>query len=439
MTSNSFYIKIILQILVILLTCFAISWAITKNYLAVTYFTLSLLLVLEAAYLIYFLTKSNRSLTNFLNSIIYNELTFRFDEKSGHTSAKELNKAYNTIIEKIEESIAEKEKTYQYLNHVIEQMNIGIITYNENGEVELSNSFIKQLLKLPHIKNINDLNQRSQLGQIISKILPLKSIITTIPIENELKKLMIKSSKVKSGDTTFTIVSIHDVKNELDEEEFKSWNKLIRVLTHEIMNSITPIISLTKSLIRINKNDHNEGKKNTLEGLAAIQNRSSGLSEFVDSYKKLTKIPNPEFKELCIKTLLNEVKSLIQADIDSKAIDLQIDLSEDSLTIQGDEKLLSQVIINIVQNAIDASAEIENPKIKISSYLKNKQVFLEISNNGNAISDEILDKIFIPFFTTKDAGSGIGLSLSKQIILLHKATISVSSDNEKGTVFTIKF
>jgi nitrogen fixation/metabolism regulation signal transduction histidine kinase len=439
MIFNKYNFKIIVQVFIILVTCIILSWAITKNYLAVTYFTLSILLILEVVYLIYFLNKSNRSIAHFLNSIIYNDLTFQFDDEHEHQSTKELNKSFNIIIRKIEESLAEKEKTYQYLNHMIEQINVGLIAYNDSGTIDFMNSHAKNLIQIYQTKHINDLNQRNQLGQIIQNIQPSKSIILTLPIESELKKLLIKSSKIKSGENFITIVTIQDVKNELDEEEFKSWNKLIRVLTHEIMNSISPIISLTKSLIRINTNNEKDTKTKTLEGLQAIENRSSGLSDFVDSYKKLTKIPQPVFQTVQLESIFNQIENLFVETFKLKSIKFEKEVIPTNLFITADEKLIMQVIINVINNAVEEMKNRSKSKIRLSAFKNNKETIIQISDNGKGIEKEILEKIFVPFFTTKENGSGIGLSLTRQIILLHKGSIVVQSEIDKGTTFTLKF
>jgi two-component system, NtrC family, nitrogen regulation sensor histidine kinase NtrY len=259
--------------------------------------------------------------------------------------------------------------------------------------------------------------------------------------------LLIRTKEIRYGGKVSRLISLQDIRHELDEKELDSWQKLIRVLTHEIMNSIAPIVSLTGTLRNffIKENQpitrdmiDDETIENVIEGLVTIEERGKGLVNFVDSYRKLTRIPKPDFVSFRIQEWLEQIQLLLKEKMECRQIHFELKTDPRVSELTGDKKLLTQVLINILNNAIEALEEIpENRKIRISVAIsKQNNTVIRIANNGPPIPGETIEKIFIPFFTTKEQGSGIGLSLSRQILRLHQGHIYAES-NENATSFLI--
>jgi two-component system nitrogen regulation sensor histidine kinase NtrY len=246
-----------------------------------------------------------------------------------------------------------------------------------------------------------------------------------------------------------TIASIKNIQTVLENQEIESWQKLIRVLTHEIMNSITPISSLTSTVDGLlmsyidEQNIEEEEAEDLIDirsAIHTIRKRSDGLIHFVDTYRNLTKIPTPNFKQALVCSLLENVRLLFKEECKNKKIDFKIEVNPENIVINADVQLIEQVIINLVKNSIQALEGVKSPKISIkASYNQRSRPTIQVSDNGKGIIKEVLDKIFIPFFTTKTSGSGIGLSLSRQILRLHNGSISARSVPNKETTFTLTF
>jgi len=248
------------------------------------------------------------------------------------------------------------------------------------------------------------------------------------------------------------MATIKDIQNELEENEMESWQKLIRVLTHEIMNSITPIASITQTLNYMIKDVRStytnafqdEGETEAIEeielAIETIHKRSVGLLHFVESYRDLTRIPTPRFTIFPIRQLFDNLKGLMKEEMNQRNILCIATVTPDHLELSADEQLIEQVLINLLKNAIQALEKTEPPRIEIKAFTdSNGKIIIQMSDNGQGILPEVLDKIFVPFFTTKPKGSGIGLSLSRQILRLHGGTLTAHSEPDVETVFTLKF
>ena len=245
------------------------------------------------------------------------------------------------------------------------------------------------------------------------------------------------------------MVSFHEINDEINEAEIKSWEKLIRVLTHEIMNSVSPIASLTTTITRIFKSNNEkkslkEIKENdiddTISGLDIIYNRSQGLIDFIKRYRKVYMMPKPVFEDFEVMDIFDGIKKLFQNEINTNNIECNVEVYPQNLSIRADKAMFEQIIINLFKNATEVLAEQKKKRIVISAYndLQNNAK-IEISDNGQGIPEEIMDDIFVPFFTTKKSGSGIGLSLVKQLAFLNQAKLKVKSEPGEGTKFILIF
>lgn len=448
MVYKHFGIKVCLLVAILAATAFLFSWSLMQDHLIVAKFTFAILFFLQSILLINFIKSNNRKLGRFLELIKNEDFIQRFSKIEKEASSIELNLLYNEIIESFEQIKIEKESEYNYFQNIIENIGTGIISFSDNGKVELINQAAKDLLKIGLLKEINDLDK--VFNGFPNELIKLKTgqqKVIKFFIDSELIMLSVKATIFIIRKKTFRLISLQNITNELEEEEIDAWQKLIRVLTHEIMNSVSPVKSLTSTIIKLFQ-INGEPKKakeisdstieNSLTGLHAIDKRNQGLLKFVETYRSLTKIPKPNFEEFKVEDVFTTIKLLMNEEIKRKKIKLSTNIKPENLKLKADEKLISQVLINLVKNACEAITE--NGGIKLEAFMNTDNgVLIRITDNGKGIPKDILEKIFIPFFTTRKNGSGIGLSLSRQIMRMHKGNISASSKEDEGSVFTLKF
>ncbi|HPI69002.1 MAG TPA: ATP-binding protein, partial [Bacteroidales bacterium] len=373
-----------------------------------------------------------------------------FPVNKGNRALSELYTSMNKVNMQIQQLKIENSQKENYFSELIEHLATGIITFNSKGFILNANSAAKRLLStdnLTHLKQIEHNNFR--LYQAISNIKPFKQKLISFPSTPGNIQLTLKASSVKAGKEELIIVSINDIKNELDEKELDSWLKLIRVLMHEIMNSLTPIISLSENLTHI---FNNKGKAvspddvtedtiaNTIQGLSVINEQGKGLMSFVESYRRLTRIPEPEKKYFKINDLFKRVHVLYKSLENNERMELSVNTGNPDLEIFADENLITQVIINLLKNAIEANENNPEGKITISCTTDSgHRAKICVADNGPGISEDKIEEIFVPFFTTRKEGTGIGLSISKQIMRIHGGNLIVRSRPGKETIFCLTF
>jgi nitrogen fixation/metabolism regulation signal transduction histidine kinase len=361
-----------------------------------------------------------------------------------------LNLTYNEIIDSIQKVKIEKEAEHHYFRNTIEHVGIGLISFNEAGSVELFNKASRELFKLESVKNIRELDiSIPEISDIMFSLKQRHPEMIKVISGDEILKLSVRKTIFKIQEEAVNLVSLQNIRSELEEEEIEVWKKLISVLTHEIMNSVTPIKSLTSTVIKmyekersfsLNNETGDKSSNDTLMALKAIQKRSKGLLSFVDTYRNLTKIPKPVFQSIELADFLREIKILMDSELRSSNIILITEVRAESLKLLADEKLITQLIINLIKNSIQAIGNKKNGKIQITTFkLLQSEIIIRVADNGSGILPDLIDKVFIPFFTTKEHGSGIGLSLCRQIMKLHGGNISVFSKPGEETVFTLKF
>ncbi len=401
--------------------------------------------------LIHYVEKTNRDLTRFFTSIRYSDFAQTFKDDRLGPSFDGLRKAFTEVMNAFRKTRTEKEEHYRYLQTVVQHVGIGLIAFQPNGDVELINTAAKRLLRVSSLKNISSLESFSQsLVDTLLKLKPRERALIKVEDSDELLHLALYSTEFKLRGQNFSLVSIQNIHSELEEKEIEAWQKLIRVLTHEIMNSITPIASLASTineLIRESWEVRKPGEKYDTESLTdihdaaqTIQKRSQGLLHFVDAYRNLTLIQKPNFQIFPVKELFARVEKLMQANIKKKSIQFIADIEPQSLELAADPELIEQVLINLLLNSLHAVGGQEEARIQLDAKLDGRgRIIIQVKDNGSGITEENMEKIFIPFFSTKEGGSGIGLSLSRQIMRMHHGSIGVHSNPGVETVFTLRF
>jgi nitrogen fixation/metabolism regulation signal transduction histidine kinase len=410
---------------------------------------LAVLLIFQIIWLIYFVEKGHKHLAGFLDSIRYNDFSSSFSLEGEGAIHSDLKESFNSVIKDFQKIRAEKEEQFYFLQNIIHHIGIVLVGFKEDGTVILVNNSASKLFSTKELSNINDVPDRfNHLFDKISEMKNGENSIVKVQIDEELLQLNVFLTEFKMSDEQVSLVSIQNIQEELDEKEMDAWQKLIRVLTHEIMNSITPISSISTTINTMiadeisseNQSISSDILEDITEGLETIHKRSTGLIHFVDTYRNLTKIPIPNFTIFYLNRLFRHLENLLEEDLKNNNINLRFHLSHERLEITADEELVEQILINLIKNAKEALIAKGGGTIMVSGKMNELgRIIVSVKDDGPGIIPEVLDKIFIPFFTTKPKGSGIGLSLTRQIMRSHRGTISVLSMENEGTTFVLKF
>ena len=419
------------------------------SYYAVSVF-IGGLIAYQIYALIRYVENTNRYVQRFLDTIRYDDFSQSFGDMKLGSSFHELKTAFQDVLDRFKKARTEKEEQYRYLQTVIQHVGIGLLTFQSDGEIELMNSAAKRLLNRAQLKNIKFLESWSpELVHTFFQIKAGEKAVVKVENPNEILQLMIYATVFILQGRQFKLVSIQNIQSELEEKEMEAWQNLIRVLTHEIMNSITPIASMSATANdMLAKSSEKKGEKKSdcesmndiRSAVQTIQKRSQGLLHFVNSYRELTRIPKPNFQIFPISTLFDRVQQLINIQIKDKNIHFRTIVEPETLELTADLELIEQVLINLLFNAIHAVQDRSDARIGLSAQNDERgQIIIQITDNGPGIIEEAQEKIFIPFYTTKKEGSGIGLSLSRQIMRLHRGSITVRSNPNIETTFTLRF
>ena len=448
MVYRRFRLQVVGRVLLLAGALFLLFYLIYETSLHATIVIVAALCLYQIYSLLHYVEKTNRDLSRFFDAIKHSDFSQSFTGAGLGSTFDELKAAFSEVIARFQQARAEKEEHYRYLQTVVQHVGIGLISFQPSGEIQLINTAARRLLRAPTAKNIHSLVPFSR--PLVEKLLQLKSgerALVKIDDGNEILQLALHATELKMREQRYTLVSLQNIQSELEERELEAWQKLIRVLTHEIMNSVTPIASLASTVSDLLQGNGKQGEGTESEAIGdvrgamqTIQRRSEGLLHFVEAYRNLARIPKPNFKIIPVQELLHSVQQLMGSQVAANAIDLRVTIVPESLEVTADPELIEQVLINLLLNAIQVVEQQPRAKIELRARLDDRgRVLLQIADNGPGILPEVMDKIFIPFFTTKAGGSGIGLSLSRQIMRLHRGTISVHSQPEEETVFTLRF
>ena len=438
-----FSIMIAVRITVIILTIIGLFW-LTNYHTNVGLICIlgSIIVFVQAASLYNYVTKVNRKLIYFLESVRYSDFTinFRADNTMGATF-RELNQQFNEVLQAFRQARAEKEASLQYLNTIVQHIGTGLITFDGSGQVNIINSAALRMLGIYRLHNLSELEDKHP--RLYELLADLNSGVRELYRTPSDQPLALQGAAIQMHGKWVRIVVLQNIQTELQQQEVESWQNLTRVLRHEIMNSMTPIVSLVGTMRLIVNEDieksttNQEAVGDLKEALQTLEKRSKGMMQFVNAYRDFTTLPKPNFASLNVKELLHEVIQLMQTDLTAVGVLWQVNVKPETLTVKADSSQIQQVLINLIKNASESFSAQTNRMISISAYVTDSLTIIEVEDNGDGIEPEALDNIFIPFYTTKKTGSGIGLSLSRQILQQHGGQLNVRSDVGKGTVFSL--
>ena len=443
MVFKNFRIQIIIRIVLLAIAITILVWCLVNAYyLRSMYAAIAVVIVLIE--FIWYVDRFNRDVKIFLMSLLQRDFTTRFQSSGRSKTFDELYGTLNAISDVFKTISAEKEVQFRFLEMLVEHLRVGILTVDESGKIRLANQALKDLLNRDVLFSLRSLESVDPaLVTVLDEIISGETRLVKVRVDNQLLQLSVHASEFRLEDKNHKLISMQNIRNELDAREMEAWQKLIRVLTHEIMNSVSPIISLSETMHGL-LNQHEAYLKSrdkslydTLDkGLEAIKVRSEGLYSFTQSYRKLTAIPRLALTETTTATIIDNVVTLMANQLKEKRIELKV--INPPIPVVVDPDLMQHVLINLLLNAVEAVATKPGPTITIGASKDEKggvQIF--VRDNGEGIDEVTGEKIFIPFFTTRKNGSGIGLALAKQILHLHHADIRFTSEKGKGTEFVI--
>jgi two-component system, NtrC family, nitrogen regulation sensor histidine kinase NtrY len=450
MFSKNLYINIILRVVMIVVFSSFLAYFSVVDH-SVRFSIICVVIIISMTInMVSYLNSTNKKIRFFFDSVRNDDSNLSFPAEAGNAPLNDLYQSMNRVNHQIQQLKIENRQQEQYFRTLLEHLAAGIITFNDKGFILHANSSAKKLLGIEVLTHLQQIERKdARLFESINGIKPYERKLVAVSSETGEIQLSLKATSFRTNENELVILSIQDIKNELDEKEIESWMKLIRVLMHEIMNSITPITSLSESLSNIYSTGgnpilpeqvNNKTIATTLQGLNVIKEQGKGLMSFVESYRKLTRVPDPEKKLFRATDLMSRVHILYNSLKNSDKTELTVSLSTPELEIYADQNLISQVLINLLKNALEANENNQNGKIRIiASEGSNYHPEICVIDNGPGIPEENLDEIFVPFFTTRQNGSGIGLSISKQIMRVHGGNLKVRSVPDKETVFCLSF
>ncbi len=455
MIYKRFWLVIVVYLAGIILFALVFAFSFRKDitYSIISLFSLVLITVLFGIWL----NRTNKKLAFFFSAVRNEDTSLFFPEGVGFANEKLLNKSLNELNNRLKNAKLNIELQEKFYKSIMERIRTGIISFYKNGVVEFTNPEIKRMFGLDQISHINKLkNIDPKLVELLEKIESGEQKRINVKVNYNLLSLAVHSQSIIIQNREVKIVTLQDIKSELDMHEMDSWQKLIRILNHEIMNSVAPITSLSSTLSGFYKSGDDQRSpeqitpkiiSDTIRGLNIIEDHGKGLIHFVESYRSLTQLPKPEFTRVNIKEFFERITILVNSNFDSEGNKniarpvISANVVPEDLTLMADDKLLAQVFLNIVKNSIEAFDQLGQPgEISINAGRNPEgRIVLAVQDNGPGMDSETLEKIFVPFFTTKESGSGIGLSLSRQIIRIHNGNISCDSIPGIGTTISMIF
>ncbi|EPR73919.1 Two-component system sensor histidine kinase [Winogradskyella psychrotolerans RS-3] len=447
MNYRSYIFWLFFRILLLVSTILALAYTIYKEQTAyIVVISMALLYLCINTYT--FVKRRFVVMDDFFEAVKYRDFSRWFPEDRGPKDIRFLYTGFNEINRTIKEINSQNEAQYVYLQKILEMVDIGIIAYNlESGDVLWSNDSFGETLDMPSFKNIRFVeNRKPELFNTIFETYHREPNSISIALQNESIKILISDTVFQVKEDAFKLIVIQNIDDTLNKNESESWKKLLSVMTHEIMNSIAPISSLADTLQKNLQLAIEQPEETRLEledlnaGVKTIKNRSEGLLKFAKTYRSLSKVTHLNLQRVKIEDLFNNLQLLMEPSIKAKNISIEFNVTSPKLELDIDTHLIEQVLINLILNAVDACKDGVHPQIKVlASQNPNRDIVIKVLDNGSGIPKDILENIFVPFFTSKTTGSGIGLSLCKQIMLLHKGRIIVKSVEGEGSVFSLIF
>lgn len=439
MVFSSFRLQVGLRVvLLVVCACIAVWGWIAANWL-VTPLVFAGLALLCAAELVWYVERSQREFAAFLSSILHQDYSMPVPAQGRGRTFDELENVYRSLSEEFKRLNLQKAANYQYLEAVVEHIAVALICFDKEGNVVMMNEHARRLFGLPYAHGLRSIARFDErLPGLLERMRHGDQDLLQVRRGDEVMQLVLYATEFSLLEKEYKLVSFQNIRDELERHEIESWQKLIRVLTHEIMNSVTPIISLSRLVQEelVSKG----ADEDLLRSINAVHSRSSGLLEFVKAYRSFATVPVPRMEDVDVLAILQRVRVLMDEFIASRRIAMQIEAPDGNLSVHLDARQLEQVLINLVRNAAEALVNTPDPQITVRATRdERRRVMIQVIDNGPGIDPAHIDNIFVPFFTTKRGGSGVGLSISRQLVQANRGFITAKSADPRGSVFTMLF
>ena len=452
-----FTIQVALRIFIILLFCLLFAYLLI-NSLWFSTVGAGLIIILLVVWLISYVNNTNYALVKFLDALKNEDFSVYFSPSKKGDSFVKVYDDFNLIIKKFKRNKIEKEAQFKYFQYILEHVSLGIISikkedlYNTHSDVEMLflNKAACDILQQPQHKYWHRLaNHAPWLVSEIEKIADGGKTLVDFGDETERKQLSLEVIEIQLLNIPYLIITFQDIRSEIEQKEIEAWHNVIRILAHEMLNSFTPVSSLASTMKALTENE--KGELISLDQMdsedihdinmaaSTIKKRSDGLLEFVKDYRTISNVPIPKLTAINVKQFLASIELLMKPAIEEAKVELKLMPIPANASINADSKLIEQVLINLINNSIHALKGKDQPIIKISCIVEPEKTVIVLTDNGMGIEEKIMNQIFIPFYTTKKNGSGIGLSLSKNILKKHGGNLLVSSEVGKYTTFSMVF
>lgn len=444
MISKSFRINCICRILLFSGTLGLFFYLSLRTHFYATCLILAVLILFQVASLLDYVNKTNQLLCRAFESVLHEDFSERLDISLQDSSFREVCESLNRIIARFQTNRLERELQFQYLQEIVQQTGMGLISVKADGEVNLINKSARNMLQLPHLHHMRQLESANPtLGNLLGQLKSGEKRYIDIESRNNSMQVAAHAREIRIQGEHYRLFTLQNIQSELEEKEMEAWKNLIRVLSHEIMNSVTPISSLAATANQLIGNGgtiHPADIDDLRQAMQTIEKRSQGLMQFVRNYRRFSRIPEPDRQLVPVTALFGRIENLVKQSLEQKAVRFSTSIKPGSLQLHVDPDLIEQVLLNLLSNAIEAVQETERPAIELRAELNDRSApVIRVGDNGRGIPEDVLPKIFIPFFTTRPAGTGIGLSLSRQIMRLHGGRIRVKSEPGVRTEFSLLF
>jgi len=450
MDSDRYRQRFLLQLAFLLANCFVLMWLVLSSAWYAVIVVSIVILLTQVLLIVRYLDQSNRAIARFLVTVKYDDVSQGFYREQAPESFRELGQAMEEVVAGLQKAKTEKEEQATYMRVLVQHIPVAVIAVRNDGSISLFNNAARRLFGLSDMRELEQLRSfDSGLTDAIAALEPGGERLVRVVQDNGLLQLNISATSLKLKGRAEKIVSIQDIQGQLENQEMEAWQNLIRVLTHEIMNSVTPITSLAQTASETvdgliaelpAESTMREDLQDTFDALDTVGRRGAGLMRFVESYRSLTRLPKAKIRVFRLDGFLQRIETLLEESFRGQGVEFSTLVEPESLELSGDPELLEQAVINLLKNAQDAVIDTQSPQVSLTARLGTKgHIIIAVKDNGSGMGEEILNNIFVPFFTTKRHGTGVGLSLVRQIVRLHRGQVGITSEAGTGTEIRLRF